>query len=134
MYFYFIIAWIITNWEFTYILLFADEQYLSMPKIVILSHLYDAHHWLDYIWNILKLLVIPAASAYFAVWWLSMLSERFYEKYEQYKINKTVIKRKLDYTAKVKEANEQRTIRDIEADKKQINYEDNSDFNDYLDD
>ncbi len=133
MYFYFIIAWVITNWKFVYVFLFADEEFLKIPKLDYLVSLYPCYTWQNILWNSMVLFIIPAISAYIAVWWMSRISEKFYERYEQFKINQFVIRRKLDYTAKVQEANEKREIREIEADKKNTDFEDNPDFNDYID-
>ena len=133
MYFYFIIAWVITNWKFVYVFLFADEEFLKIPKLDYLINLYPCDTWWKILWNIIVLFIIPAISAYIAVWWISRISERFYERYEQFKINQFVIRRKLDYTAKVQESKEKREIREIESDKKDTDFEDNPDFNDFID-
>lgn len=129
MYFYFIIAWVITNWKFVYVFLFADEEFLKIPKLDYLVSLYSCDTWWNILWNIMVLFIIPAISAFIAVWWMSRISERFYERYEQFKINQFVIRRKLDYTAKIQEAKEKREIREIEADKKNIIYENQKTFN-----
>lgn len=133
MYFYFIIAWVITNWKFTYTLLFADEELIGKPKIEYLSELYKISHWTDWLYNFSELILVPILFSYISVWWLSRASEKFYEKYEQHKINNVVIKRKLDYTARYQEAQEQRKIRDLESDKQNIQYTDNEEFNEYVD-
>ena len=73
-------------------------------------------------------------STYVAVWWLSRLSEKFFERNEEYKSNKRVIERKLEYSEKVKISREQKEIRDLESDKKSIRWEDNSEFNQSIDD
>lgn len=133
MYFYFIIAWIITNWQFSYVLFFTSEEFLGIPKVEYLASFYRIYCWTDYIWNFLYLFPIPAFFAYVTVWWVSQISEKFYERYEQYKINKEVIKRKLIYKAKYQEVQDQKAIRDVDNELKTVKYDDNVEFNNYLD-
>lgn len=49
MYFYFIIAWVITNWNFVYALLFADEEIVfkakNLLKVEFLSQFYKFDSW-----------------------------------------------------------------------------------------
>lgn len=134
MYFYFFVAWIITNWKFSYALFFVDEQNLAVPKIEYLVSFYRAVNIYDYIWNFFELLFIPAISAYMAVWWLSLISEKFYKQNEQYKANKIAIKRGIDYTEQIRAQRESIILREIEYEKPDINYEDNPEFNEHLDD
>lgn len=137
MYFYFIISWSIINWKFLYVFLFADEKIIveqkSILKVEYLSSLYEWSSWQETSYSLFFLVVLPAISAYLVVWWLSLLSEMFFEKNEQYKLNILSIKRRLEYKNKVDFAKEQRAIRDAEADKKDIRYEDNAEFNDDFD-
>lgn len=134
MYFYFFIAWIVTNWKFSYALFFVDEKNLKVPKIEYLIGFYRAENTYDYFWNFFELLFIPAISAYLAVWWLSIISEKFYEKNEQFKANKIAIKRGIDYAGQIRAQRESVILRDIEYEKPDINYGDNPEFNEHLDD
>jgi len=137
MYFYFIISWSIINWKFLYVFLFGNEEIIieqkSILKVEYLSSLYQWSSWLEIGCSLLFLLILPAISAFVVVWWLSLLSEKFFEKNEQYKLNILSIKRRLEYKNKVDYAKEQRAIRDAESDKKDIRYEDNAEFNDDFD-
>lgn len=137
MYFYFIIAWIITNWQFVYAFFFLDPKFVfesqKTDKISLLESFYSMDLWLPAICSVAKLVVIPAISAFIIVWWFSKLSEAFYEKSEQHKINKRFILNKLLYTEKVSYSQEQRKIRDAESDKNEISYIDNKDFNNWYD-
>lgn len=137
MYFYFIISWAIINWKFLYVFLFGNEEIIieqkSILKIEYLTSLYQWSSWLEIGCSLLSLLILPAISSFVVVWWLSRLSEKFFEKNEQYKFNILSIKRKLEYKNKVDHAKEQRAIRDAESDKKDIRYEDNAEFNDDFD-
>lgn len=137
MYFYFIISWSIINWKFLYVFLFGNEEIIveqkSILKVEYLSSLYEWSSWQEASYSLLFLVVLPAISAFVVVWWLSLLSEMFFEKNEQYKLNISSIKRRLEYKNKVDFAKEQRAIRDAESDKKDIRYEDNAEFNDDFD-
>ena len=137
MYFYFLIAWSITNWKFCYALLNTDEKFVFETKELFkpeyLSTYYSFDLWLPLLISISKLIIIPAILAFAFVWWLSIISEKFYEKNEQHKQNKRIIKRKLEYQEKISEATEQRKIRDAESDKPKIQYEDYDAFNESLD-
>ena len=137
MYFYFIISWSIINWKFLYVFLFGNEEIIveqkSILKVEYLLSLYEWSSWQEASCSLLFLVVLPAISAFVVVWWLSLLSEMFFEKNEQYKLNILSIKRKLEYKNKLDYAKEQRAIRDAEADKKDIRYEDNAEFNDDFD-
>lgn len=133
MYFYFGIAWIITNWDFVYAFFFTDQSVLKdLRQITKVEYLIGFYQFS--FWSFLKLFVIPAISAYIAVWWLSRISEEFFRKYESYKINKRTILRELDYAEKVAIARRERKIRDSESDKKEVRYEDNDEFNTDFDD
>jgi hypothetical protein len=137
MYFYFIIAWIITNWKFVYVLFFSNEGFLfgnlHLLKINYLISFYPINNYFDILYNIAVLLLIPAFFSYLAVWWFTILSEIFYKKYELHKQNKRVIQREIEYTEKVRFAKVEREVRDIESDKNDIKYEDNKEFNETLD-
>lgn len=137
MYFYFLIAWIITNWKFVYVFFFLDPKFIfesqKTNKIALLESFYSMDLWFPIICSIAKLIVIPAVSAFVVVWWLSRLSEKFYEKTERHKINKRVILNTLAYEEKVSYAAKQREIRDIESDKNPIRYDENKDFNEWYD-
>lgn len=102
MYFYFIIAWIITNWQFVYAFFFLDPKFIfesqKTDKISLLESFYSMDLWLPAICSIGKLVVIPAISAFVIVWWFSKLSEAFYEKTEKHKQNKRAIKKAIEYT------------------------------------
>lgn len=137
MYFYFLISWTIINWKFVYVFLFADESIIveqkSILKIEYLTNLYQWSSLYDIFYSFSFLILLPLCSAFAVVWWLSKLSEMFFEKNEQYKLNIKTIKRTLEYKGKVDYAKEQRQIRDAESDKKDIRYEDNSEFNEDFD-
>lgn len=133
MYFYFIIAWIISNWKFVYTLFFIDDQYIKIPKVEYLANFYKVSSSIDFYFNFLHLFIIPAVSTFVAVWWLSKLSEKFYGKNEKHKLNQVSIKKQLVYTAQVEEYTWRKKIRDLESDKNKIKYEDNESFNDYYD-
>lgn len=130
MYFYFILSWIVTNWKFVFAILFIDKE--DKAKLDYLVSFYPFHNFGSGAWTIAKLVIIPALSAGIFVWWLSMLSEKFYERNETFKMNKQTIKRKLEYTQKVKIAGEQRKIREAESDKNELRYNDYKSFNDFL--
>lgn len=102
MYFYFIIAWIITNWQFLYAFFFLDPKFVfesqKTDKISFLESFYSMDLWLPAICSVAKLVVIPAISAFIIVWWFSKLSEAFYEKTEKHKQNKRAIKKAIEYT------------------------------------
>ncbi len=138
MYFYFIIAWLITNWKFVYVLLFANEtltiQGVEISKLDFLVTIYPFDTFWGSVISIIYLLVIPVASSWLAVWVLTGFSEKFFKKYETYQQNKRVIQRELEYTEKVRFSKMEREVRDAESDRKEINYDENSQFNDYIDD
>jgi hypothetical protein len=138
MYFYFLIAWLITNWKFVYAFFSTDESFIFQAKNALkpeyLSSFYSWELYFPFLWSVLKLFVIPAISAFVVVWWLSILSTKFYEKNEQHKQNKRIINRRLEYQEKVVQAEEERKIRDVESDKPKIKYEDNEEFNNFYDD
>jgi len=132
MYFYFFIAWVVANWKFVYVLLFVNEdtivQNRHILKIDYLSQMYGVN------WeSLLHLIIIPAITSFVIIWWLSRLSEKFFEKYEEHQMNKRVIKRDIEYREKAHYFSSEREIREQEFDKK-IKYEDNTDFNDWIDD
>ena len=137
MYFYFIIAWIITNWSFVYVLLFVEENFIldheKVLKIDYLKSYYSFSTSYDMYWSFLELLVIPAIAAFGAAWWLSRLSEIFYKKHEEHKQENRMIQRRLEYVEKVRVAKQEREVRDAESDKNTIKYEDNREFNERLD-
>jgi len=133
IYFYFIIAWILTNRKFLYVLLFVDQQYYLWTKLQYMVSLYSFESFRVGLRSICELLIIPVVAALIAARPLAWVWELFFERYEQNKLNQISIKRKLDYDAKVKEAKNQREIRDLESDKKEIQYMDNDDFNDRFD-
>ena len=137
MYFYFIIAWLITNWKFVYILIFADTKLvfneIETSKIDLLSNLYKVNSPVDLWFNLTHLFLIPLLFSFVAVWWLTKASEVFFHKYETYKQNKRITQRELEYKEKVRFFNIEREIRESESDKKDIKYEDNKAFNGYLD-
>lgn len=132
MYFYFLIAWVITNWRFVYSLLFVDEETIlktqNVLKVDYLSQMYK----LD-VFSGLHLFIIPFISSFVFVWWLSILSNKFYQKHEQNQMGKRSILRDIEYREKVKQAKSEREIRDAESDI-MLKYADNTDFNDFLDD
>ena len=133
MYFYFILAWLISNWDFLYVLLFTDESLiLGTQKNLKVDYLKDLYP-LDSLWTWIHLIIGPAMFAYFAVWYLSNISEAFYKRYEQYKQNKRVIEKELLYEEKVKVAKKEREIRDLELDLKLVDYDGNPEFNKSLD-
>jgi len=131
MYFYFILAWIVTNWKFTYTLLFVDNQVIwdtqHFLKVDYLSQMYGFN-----LWSAFHLFLIPISVSYLVVWWFSQVSERFYKKYEEHQTNKRVIKREIDYKEKLGYAIAEREIREQKFDDK-LQYNDNRDFNEWLD-
>lgn len=132
MYFYFLIAWIITNWKFVYVFLFVEEETILrtqwMLKVDYLARMYQ---W-DFS-SCLHLVVIPAVSSFIFVWWLSVLSTKFYEKHEENQAEKRTVKRKVEYSEKVDEAKSQFEIRKLAFDPR-VKYEDNKKFNESMDD
>ncbi len=133
MYFYFLTSWAVVNWRFIYTLLFVDNDFIwthfSMTKVEYLASMYGNNWFLA----CLHLLLIPASASYFAVWWLSKLSERFFRRYEEHQMNKRAIQREVEYREKVAFVKGQREIREQELDKR-IPYEQNEEFNHSLDD
>jgi len=131
MYFYFLIAWIVTNWKFVFILLFVDNQFIwdtqKVLKVDYLSQMYGYD-----LLSLSHLLLIPFVFSYLAIWWLSQISENFYQRYEEHQMNKRVIKRGIDYKERVVNAMAEKQVRKEEIDNK-MNYEDNSDFNEWFD-
>lgn len=148
MYFYFIIAWVITNWKFSYSLVFLAPEFIyeteKISKITYLTKFYSAELWWPLICSASQLLIIPAASTFFIVWCLSKASEKFYEKTEKHKQNKRAIKKAIEYTeekvVKLKlnyareafEKEENVLIKKI--DNASIAYKDNDEFNSWFDD
>lgn len=130
MYFYFILAWLITNWQFVFSLFALDQKYLRILKVDHLTSFYQFDSFLNVSISLLKLLVIPAISTWLVVWYLSILSEKFYQKTYQSKMNKESIKRKIDYLDKVNLSREQRLLREVSSYKKL----ENKAFNQYLND
>lgn len=137
MYFYFIISWSIINWKFLYVFLFADEKIIveqkSILKVEYLSNLYQWSSWQEASYSLLFLVVLPAISAYLVVWWLSLLSEKFVKKNEEHKERIKSVKKLILEKEKFYFENEMVQLREIESKKQQIKYEDNSEYNDYLD-
>lgn len=125
MYFYFIIAWSISNWKFIYALLFIKSSSLRIPKIEYLCSLYPETETFN---NVFHLFIIPIISTYLVVWILSGISEKIFAKNEEHKINIRLIKKRFEYKEKVEYSNIQREIRNSESDKRTL-YEMNSDFN-----
>lgn len=136
MYFYFLGSWIVTNWKFVYSMFFADEETIlqahHMLKVEYLLRMYSAEWFLPLWHSVLKLFIIPAVSSFVIIWWLSIISEMFFRKYEEHQMNKRVIKRDIKYREKVHYAKSEREIREQEFDPR-IKYEDNHDFNESLD-
>lgn len=131
MYFYFLGAWVITNWKFVYTFFFADEalvlQHTGMLKVEYLTQIYP-HDWTA----VFPLFVIPFGLAYLAVWWFSIVSEKFYKKHEEHQMNKRVIKREVAYREKVAYFKSEREVREQQLDH-QVKYEDNRDYNEQID-
>lgn len=140
MYFYFIFAWVVTNWKFIYVLFFVDNQFVlenkGLMKVDYLSQMYSIEWFLPLIHSFLELFLIPIISSFIIIWWLSIISEKFFKKYEEHQMNKRVIKRDVEYREKVRYATFERKIREEEIDEveKIIKYENNDDFNQSLDD
>lgn len=133
MYFYFIISWVVTNWNFAYTLLFIDEEIVfkakNILKVEFLLQFYKFDSFWAGMWSMSKLVVIPTISAFLAVWWLSKASEKFFKKNEEYKQNKRAIERGLKYAEDVKMVKEKIEIRNLEFNKNSIQYADNDEFN-----
>lgn len=132
MYFYFLLSWIITNWKFVFALFFISSDDIYGEKLDYLINFYPLSD-LSWIWSITKLIIIPAASAAVFVWWFSQLSEKFYKRNETFKMNKEAIKRGLDYDFKKKQKIEDIELRELEVEKKVVDYKDNIEFNDDYD-
>jgi len=136
MYFYFLGAWIVTNWKFVYSLLFVNEETIlqtyQVLKVDYLAQMYSLEWLLPLLNSILKLLIIPLISSFVIIWWLSKLSEMFFQKHEEHQMNKRVIKRDVEYREKVHYAKSKREIREQELDNK-IKYVGNKGFNEWLD-
>lgn len=137
MYFYFLGAWIVTNWKFAYTLLFVNEETIlqthQVLKVDYLAQMYSFEWFLPLLNSVLELLIVPIVSSFVIIWWLSKLSEMFFQKHEEHQMNKRVIKRDVDYREKVHYAKSERVIREQELDKR-VKYEDNKDFNEWIDD
>lgn len=133
MYFYFFIAWIITNWKFVFALFFVDQENLVIKKINYLVSFYPLNSWGSYLWTLSKLVFIPALSSYLFVWWFSQLAEKFFKRNAQFRLNKLAIKRTLEYEAKRKEKTEDIEIRELEVGEQVVKLADNPDFNDNYD-
>src|SRR3989344_28205 len=136
MYFYFLGAWIITNWKFVYTLLFVNENTIlqthQMLKVDYLVQMYSFEWFFPLLHSAIKLFIVPFISSFVVIWWLSKLSEVFFQKYEEHQMNKRVIKRGIEYKEKLSYAISEREIREQEFDNR-VKYEDNVDFNDWLD-
>ncbi len=139
-YFYFLISWSLINWKFVYTLLFVDEQTLiektGLLKLDYLLQFYGWGWYSDLLWSIGHLVVFPLISAFVFVWWMTILSEIFFGKYEQHQANKRKIKRDIEYREKVRSVKQEKVIREEEFEiekKKDMAYGDNKEFNDYLD-
>ena len=133
MYFYFILAWIIYNWTFLYSLLFVDSTNLKKLKVEYLLSYYPTDSFWNILCNFWYVLLGPAISTYLLIWFISIWSEKSFKRFEEYKQNKKTIKRIIEYKEKVKIAKEEREIRDQESDKPEIRYNDNQEFNAWLD-
>lgn len=137
MYFYFIIAWFVTNWKFVYVFGFAESTFSingeQISKIEYLWSAYPIDTFEHVLMTVIHLFVVPALFSWFAVWKLTSISELFFERYETYQQNKRVISRELEYKEKVRFFNIQREIREAESDKKDLKFEENKTFNAYLD-
>jgi len=133
MYFYFILSWIIYNWTFIYSFLFVESKELKKLKVDYLLSFYPVNSFSNIAWNVWYVFLGPAISTFLFIWCFSILSELSFKRFEQYKTNKRTIKRLLDYEEKVKIAKEEREIRDQESDLPTIIYNDNKDFNEWLD-
>lgn len=131
MYFYFLISWVITNWKFVYTLLFVDQEtILKMQGILKVDYMAQMYH-LD-VSSALHLFIIPLISSFVFVWWLSLISKKFYQKHEENQMEKRTVLRKIEYTEKVEQAKSEREIREAVFDI-QIKYEEHADFNDSFD-
>ncbi|OXA93786.1 hypothetical protein [Flavobacterium hercynium] len=133
MYFYFIMAWIIYNWTFVYSLLFVESTKFKKLKLDYLLSFYPTTDFWEYIHNFWYVFLGPSISTFILIWFISIWSEKSFERFEKYKSNKRTIKRKLEYEEKYMIAKEQRKIRDEESDKPEILYLDNQEFNTWLD-
>lgn len=137
MYFYFILAWLVANWGFVYVMLFGGSSLfvggVQISKIDFLFNFYKFGTLSAASSSLLHLFVVPAIFSFVAVWWLTVASEKFFEKYETFKQNKKVIQRKLEYAEKVRFVKMEREVREAESGGKDIQYEDNGEFNDSLD-
>ncbi len=137
MYFYFIISWSVINWKFLYVFLFGNEEIIieqkSILKVEYLSSLYQWSSWLEIGCSLLFLLILPAISTFIVVWWLSLLSEKFVKKNEAHKERIKSVKKLILEKEKFYFENEMVQLRELEAKKQQIKYEDNLEYNDYLD-
>lgn len=136
MYFYFLTAWVIINWQFVYTLLFIENDFIwqtqHQTKIVYLTQMYSSEWLFPLLWSSVHLVVAPALTSFVAVWWLTMLSEVFYERYERHQMNKRVIAREIEYKEKVSFFRSQREVREQELENK-IKYESNTEYNDQID-
>lgn len=136
MYFYFFIAWAITNWKFIYVLFFANEEAIlqthQVLKVDYLTQIYDFEWFAPFFWSVSKLVVIPFITSFVVIWWLSRLSEVFFDKYETHQAQLRGVKRRVDYEERFIQVVEEREIREQESDN-QIKYEDNEGFNEWLD-
>lgn len=140
MYFYFSLAWVITNWKFVYALLFVDSSDVGGDKIEYLTSLYPFKYiwrmqelWLSFL-TVVKLLLFPALSAYLFVWCFSKLSEKFYKKNETFKMNKMAIKRELEYEFEVKERKRKIVLQASKTEaESRVRYQENPEFNEHID-
>lgn len=132
MYFYFIMAWILCNWTFIYSLLFVGSEKFKKFKLDYLLSFYPTNNFWDYADNFCHVLLFPALSTYILIWWISRLSEFVFEKFETYKSNKLVIKRRVEYKQVRDIETEKRKAHDTSDDKK-IDYDENEEFNESFD-
>lgn len=132
MYFYFLISWIVANWKFVYTFFFVDEEtILKTQQILKVDYMAQMYH-LD-ITSVIHLFIIPAISSFVFVWWISLISNKFYRKHEENQMEKRAVLREIEYKEKVRLAKSERTIREAESDIG-VKYGENEEFNDFLDD
>lgn len=137
MYFYFLISWSIINWKFVYVFLFADESIIveqkSILKVEYLTNLYQWSSWYEIFYSLNLLILLPLCSAFAVVWWLSKLSEKFFEKHEEQKERVKTVKKLVIEREKFHLENEMVRTREEGQKKLQIKYDANQEYNEYLD-
>lgn len=137
MYFYFIIAWTITNWNFLYVFLFENEEFILKNKSILKSEYLESIYQWDFgfegLYSISFLFIIPAFSTYFVVWWLSKLSVKFFMKNEEHLERINSVKKLVLEKEKYYFENEMIRIRKEDELKNQIRYDANPDFNEDFD-